>query len=54
MTEEQIERTVQAKFDRLDAAFMATRSRMTQAEYDTAAQAIDAWAENEYRFVSAA
>ena len=48
MTEEQIERVVSRKIDNLDARFM--NSPMTQAEYDAAMKAIDAWAEVEYRF----
>jgi hypothetical protein len=50
MTHDQIERLVEAKVDRLDARFMAPGSTMTQAEYDAAMQAIDRWAEWEYRF----
>jgi hypothetical protein len=51
MTEDQIERAVQSKFDRLDARFMSDSNTMTQATYDAAARAIHEWAENEYRFV---
>lgn len=43
MTEEQIERQVERKFNALDAALMA--GRISQAEYDDAARAIDVWAE---------
>jgi hypothetical protein len=49
MTEEQIERAVQRKFDSLDARFMADNS-MTQAEYHARAADIFRWADIEYRF----
>ena len=51
MTEEQIEIRVEKMTDRLDAAFMSGGS-MTQAEYDERIREIDAWAENEYLFVT--
>ena len=52
MTEEQIERAVERKFNSLDARFMTTGSTMTQAEYDAASAEISRWAESEYWFVS--
>ncbi len=53
MTEEQIERAVERKFNNLDARFIPAHgtSSMTQEEYEAEAAAIHAWAENEYRFV---
>jgi hypothetical protein len=47
MTEEQIERAVERKFDALDARLMAGSS---QEEYDKASARIAAWADREYRF----
>lgn len=51
MTEEQIERTVEAKIDRLDKRFMRHTPRMTQAEYDAEMAEIRRWEETEMRFV---
>lgn len=45
MTEEQIERAVERKFNTLDARFLGTA--MTQAEYDAETTAINIWAEQE-------
>lgn len=47
MTLEQIDRAVEKKTDRLDRAFMADDSEITQAEYDAQIKAIDAWADAE-------
>jgi hypothetical protein len=47
MTEDQIERKVERRFDALDARLMG--GGMTQAEYDAAALAIRELAEVEYR-----
>ncbi len=44
MTEDQIERSVERRFDRLDAQFMADGSTMTQAEYDAKCIKISQWA----------
>lgn len=46
MTEEQIECSVERKFDSLDRRLMA--GKLTQEEYDRAADDIHRWAENEY------
>jgi hypothetical protein len=46
MTEEQIERAVERKIDRLDRKFM--KSEMTQAEYDAAMREIHEWSEAQY------
>lgn len=46
MTEDQIERRVEARVDAADRAFMARR--MTQAEYDACIKAINAWAGAQY------
>jgi hypothetical protein len=46
MTEEQIERAVEADFNRLDRGLMA--GRMTQDEYDHEAKVITDWADREY------
>jgi len=43
MTEDQIEREVEARTDRLDAEYLS--SPMTEAAYRAALDAIDAWAE---------
>lgn len=43
MTEDQIERRVEARVDALDRAFM--RGLFEQADYDKRMKAIDAWAE---------
>jgi len=51
MTEDQIERTVERKFNSLDAKFMA--GAMTQAEYDLAASEINKWADKEYEIADA-
>lgn len=48
MTEYQIERQVQYKFDNLDARLM--NGKLSQAEYDLLAKKINAWADKEYRF----
>ena len=48
MTEEQIERAVERKFDALDARLMA--GSLSQEEYDKASAGITAWADREYRF----
>ncbi len=48
MTEDQIERHVERKVDRLDAAFMA--GRLTQTEYNEGHREIARWADVEYRF----
>jgi hypothetical protein len=42
MTEDEIEREVEARTDRLDAKYLA--SPMTESAYHTALDAIDAWA----------
>jgi hypothetical protein len=54
MTEDQIERAVERKFNNLDARFIPAHgtSNMTQEEYDAEAAAIHTWAEHEYRFVT--
>lgn len=50
MTEDQIEREVEKRVDRLDRNFM--NSFMTQADYDAAMRAIDRWAEYQYLFAT--
>ena len=45
MTEEQIERGVERKFDRLDRRFIA--GPMSQAEYDAESAAIGKWADEQ-------
>lgn len=45
MSEDQIERMVQYRFDRLDARFIA--GKMTEIEYRESVKAIDRWAEIE-------
>lgn len=47
MSDEQIESTVAARTDRLDARYMA--HRITTAEYEAECDAITKWAETEYR-----
>lgn len=47
MSEDQIERVVQYRFDRLDARFML--GKMTEIEYRESVKAIDRWSEIEYR-----
>lgn len=47
MNEEQIERRVEFKMDKLDRAFMA--GSMSQAEYDDAITELDKWASMESR-----
>ena len=49
MTEEQIERAVEARFNALDRGLMA--GRLTQAEYDHEADMVTEWADKEYRTV---
>jgi len=51
MTEDQIERAVERKVDRLDALFMTTD--LTQAEYDAAQKEVQAWADREYSWCEA-
>lgn len=48
MTEDQIERHVETLTDRLDAAFLADNSKMTQDQYDAEIKAINDWAEYMY------
>ena len=48
MTEEQIERIVERKFDDLDTRFLGTD--MTQAEYDIETNKIRQWADKEYLY----
>lgn len=48
MTEDQIEREVERRTDRLDARFMRDYSTMTQAEYDDIIKSIAQWAEDQY------
>jgi hypothetical protein len=45
MSEEQIERSVERKFDSLDRRFMS--GKLTQEEYDTEAERIRRWADKE-------
>lgn len=52
MTEEQIERTVAARTDRLDARYM--RHEITTADYESECDAITRWAEAEYRHATPA
>ncbi len=54
MTEEQIERAVERKFNSLDARFMSATNDMTQSTYDAASKAIHDWAEIEYQRVDRA
>jgi hypothetical protein len=46
MTEDQIERAVERKYDRIDAQLMA--GKLTQAEYDFEHKCIMRWAEDRY------
>lgn len=46
MTEDQIERTVERKFDALDARYM--RGELSTPAYEAESKAIDAWAEARY------
>jgi hypothetical protein len=50
MTDDQIERAIARKTDRLDARYMAEGNTMTKAEYDAGIKAISDWAEAEYRW----
>ena len=43
MTEDQIERTVESRMDRLDRRYLA--GALTEIEYKTAVAELDAWAE---------
>lgn len=45
MTEDQVERRVEGKMDRLDRRFMG--GRMLQDDYNKAVQDLNAWAERE-------
>lgn len=47
MTEDQIERRVEARVDRLDSLLMS--GRLTQAEYDEEMKRLNDWAEEQYR-----
>jgi YD repeat-containing protein len=47
MTEEQIERIVESRIDRIDAAW--SRTNWTQDEYDRRIAEVDAWAQEQYR-----
>jgi hypothetical protein len=51
MTEDQIERIVESRIDRIDAAWHDKRLIMTQDEYDRRIAEVDAWAEDQYRLV---
>lgn len=46
MTEDQIERMVERKFDALDSRYM--RGELPKAAYEAESKAIDAWAEARY------
>jgi hypothetical protein len=48
MTEDQIERAVERKIDRLDARF--TSAQLTQQEYDAEMKSISNWATAQYHF----
>ena len=50
MTDEQIERAVERKMDRLDHRLMIRT--LTQREYDEEVRRLDKWAEQEYRFIT--
>lgn len=52
MTDEQIEREVERRFNRLDHLFI-NRKAMNQAEYDRQARAIGDWAEYQYAVLEA-
>lgn len=47
MTEDQIERRVEARVDLLDSLLMS--GRLTQAEYDEEMKRLNDWAEEQYR-----
>lgn len=51
MTEEQIERYVAGRIDRLDRKFLS--SDMSQTEYDQAIKAINTWADIRLALVAA-
>ncbi len=51
MTEEQIERRVEAMIDRLDERFMSD-PELTQEAYDARIREIDAWAEAQYATIT--
>lgn len=50
MTEEQIERVVCSKTDRIDARYMA--GKLTTEEYEAAMRELNVWADRQYRLVS--
>lgn len=47
LTEDQIERHIELRMDRLDRKFM--NSEMTQEEYDKRVKELDAWADQQFR-----
>jgi hypothetical protein len=53
MTEDQIERTVERRINRIDAEYMQTACKWTRAEYEARINAVDAWAEEQYRLMRA-
>ncbi len=50
MTEDQIERIVCNRTDRIDARYMT--SNMTEAEYKAELAALNAWAEQQYKLAA--